>query len=971
MRGSLTLRHAGVTSSSAGHGAPASVRDERRPGRPTGVRVEAVGRTLCSLGGGLGALGLLGWVTKTSALTTIVPGQPPMVASTAVALLLLGSAGALLRPERVGRVRRTLAVLAAIVVLVIGVGTLVEYALGTTTEQLLRSGGGPLAWRSSPPTALALILLGGALVLFDSRPTARARPSEWLILSAALIALTAVLGQLLGAGPFYRLTYAPVIGVAVPTALSLLLTSVGLLLERPDAGFMRVATSPGPGGRMLRRLVPAAVLAPAALGVIVVRVLALFGVEDLPLVSATLAVVMTMGGLFLIAVTAVPLERTHEALELSRSRSRDLIEHASDGIFVADLEGRYTDVNSAGCRMLGYAREEIVGKTIMDLILPEDVGRLAESKALLDAGDTHVAEWTLRRKDGDYLPVEVSAKIIRGGRWQGIVRDISVRKRAEEALRLSEAKLAGMFAISADAIITIDESQRITAFNAGAEKIFGYSKEELLGASLGILVPERLRARHREHVDRFAGGPDVARRMGEPGAGIVCRRSNGEEFPADAAISKLDVGGKPILTITVRDITDLKRVEVEQRLFAEVGSVLAATLEYEDTLSNIARLAVRDLTDLCLVDIVEDNGEIQRLKVVSRDPSKAWACEVLKQLPVDPKPPLLASVLASQKPVLIERLAPETVSSWARSEEHLRALREIDPGSLIMVPLLARGKLLGVVSLVSATSSRAYGLADVRFAEGVAGRAALSLENARLYRAAQRATQARDDVLGVVAHDLRNPLGIILIQTALLRRREGEPERRSPRPLDAIERAATRMARLLRDLLDATRMDAGSFAVERAQVAPAQVVADSVEAQTELASAASLELRLDVTPELPDVWADRDRLLQVFENLVGNAVKFTEPGGRITVGAAPRDGGVLFWIADTGAGIPAEHLPHLFDRFWQAGKVGHRGAGLGLGIVKGIVEAHGGRIWVESTPGQGSTFFFTIPAPPRTEGGAP
>ena len=136
---------------------------------------------------------------------------------------------------------------------------------------------------------------------------------------------------------------------------------------------------------------------------------------------------------------------------------------------------------------------------------------------------------------------------------------------------------------------------------------------------------------------------------------------------------------------------------------------------------------------------------------------------------------------------------------------------------------------------------------------------------------------------------------------------------------------------------------------------------DSVEAQRSLASSASLELQLDVEPGLADVWADHDRVLQVFENLIGNAVKFTKPGGRITIGAASHDGEVLFWVEDTGAGISAEEMPHVFDRFWQAPKARRGGAGLGLQIVKGIVEAHGGRIWVESEVGVGTTFYFTLP----------
>jgi signal transduction histidine kinase len=122
-----------------------------------------------------------------------------------------------------------------------------------------------------------------------------------------------------------------------------------------------------------------------------------------------------------------------------------------------------------------------------------------------------------------------------------------------------------------------------------------------------------------------------------------------------------------------------------------------------------------------------------------------------------------------------------------------------------------------------------------------------------------------------------------------------------------------------------------------------------------------------VPADLPEVWADRDRLLQVFENLIGNAIKFTGSGGRVTVGAVPHEGGVQFWVHDTGAGISGEDLPHVFDRFWQARKANRRGAGLGLPIARGIVEAHGGRIWVESTSGQGSTFFFAIPAAPRAE----
>jgi signal transduction histidine kinase len=231
----------------------------------------------------------------------------------------------------------------------------------------------------------------------------------------------------------------------------------------------------------------------------------------------------------------------------------------------------------------------------------------------------------------------------------------------------------------------------------------------------------------------------------------------------------------------------------------------------------------------------------------------------------------------------------------------------------------------------------------------------------------RRAVESRDHVLAIVAHDLRNPLTNILIQAQLLRRRAPDVERRSRKPADTIERSAVRMNRLIQDLLDVSRMEAGRMFVERAPVATKNVVTNACEANRSLANATSLELRIDLPHHLPDVLADRDRLLQVLENLIGNALKFTEPGGRVTVGARPRDDDVLFWVADTGVGLAAEDLPHLFEWRWQADNAKGRGAGLGLPIAKGIIEAHGGDIWVESAVGRGSTFFFTIPAASRAE----
>jgi signal transduction histidine kinase len=325
------------------------------------------------------------------------------------------------------------------------------------------------------------------------------------------------------------------------------------------------------------------------------------------------------------------------------------------------------------------------------------------------------------------------------------------------------------------------------------------------------------------------------------------------------------------------------------------------------------------------------------------------------------RPSFVRSVIETKQPFLVKHIGQEQFDSIAQGLEHMGAFRGITPTSLMTLPLLIRGEILGTMTFVSSTPSRTYGLRDLRLAEVLADRASVAIENARLYRASMHATRLRDQVLGVVAHDLRNPLSAILLQVDALKGHGPKPERRSQKPMEAIRGAVIRMNRLIQDLLDVALMESGQLTIERARLSARELIVEAVEMQRPLASSSSLELRVDVDREIPEVWGDRERLLQVFENLIGNAIKFTEPGGRITAGAALRDHDVVFWVADTGSGIASEHLPRIFDRFWQATIAGRQGAGLGLPITKGIVEAHGGRIWVESTRGRGTTFSFTIP----------
>jgi PAS domain S-box-containing protein len=645
-------------------------------------------------------------------------------------------------------------------------------------------------------------------------------------------------------------------------------------------------------------------------------------------------------------------QAAREALSREERRYRELFESAPDGIFVANPDGRCTDVNAAGCRLLGYTREELLGRSITELVAAEDLARQAALTQHISAGGADVSEWRLRRKDGTYVPVELSANTLPDGRLRAFVRDITERRTAEEARRLSDAMLAGIVSTSADAIISIDEEQRITTFNEGAESIFGYSRADVLGMPLDVLLPARFRGHHGRLVAQFSGGSEAARHIRTRTARIFGLRKNGEEFPADAAISKLQVGGRRLLNVSLRDVSEQTRAEEEERFLAELGKILvSAGSDPERLLGDVAEFIVRGIADWCVVDVVQE-GTVRRLRFVHADPAKAEVCRSLERLPVHERRNLVSEVVDTQRPALVSAVTSAYLESIAMGPEHLHLLRELAPTSFIVAPLVARGQAVGTLAFGSSGTSRLLGEHDVRHAERLAGRVALAVDNARLHEALARAVRARDEVLAIVAHDLRNPLNSITLLSRALRSHPDTAAR--------IRREAGRMHQLVQDLLDVARLDAGQkLSIVREPVEPGGIFAEARERHEASIADSERVLEIDAPADLPSVPADRTRVLQVLDNLLGNAIKFAR--SRITLGATSEDGEVRFRVADDGGGVPPEALPHLFDRFWQATRNDRRGAGLGLWIAQEIILAHGGRIWAESEPGAGTTFFFTLP----------
>ena len=537
--------------------------------------------------------------------------------------------------------------------------------------------------------------------------------------------------------------------------------------------------------------------------------------------------------------------------------------------------------------------------------------------------------------------------------------------RLERALAAADARFAGVVEISADAIISVDSEQRITFFNEGAASIFGYTAAEVMGGRLDLLIPERFRAGHAALVRGFGAGVDNARTMGHRRA-ISARRKGGDEFPAEASISKFGDGDAVTFNVVLRDVTDRKRREDQQTFLADAASLLSGTsLDHDTTLATLARLAVPKLADCCAVDVIDGGGTCVRLGVAHVDPTKE---SLLREMaPYDlrdcAQPHALLAVLGGGGPVLVPVITSAMIDESSADEIHRRLLSELCPHSMISVPLLSSGHILGAFTLYLTTSPRVYGGDDLALAEDLAIRAAQAVDNAGLLHAAEEATQARDDMLGIVAHDLRNPLSTILLASGMLleiiQDDDGAPARRL---IDMLRSGAGEMNRLIEDLLDVKRVESGRLGIVCAPESISAIVEHAVEVLRPLAVARSLVLDSTVASDLPPIYADAVRIQQVLSNLVGNAIKFTPGGGRIMI-AVEREGTAEVRIAvrDTGPGIPPDQLPHVFGRFWQGKRSDRRGIGLGLAIVKGIVDAHEGRVWVESAAGEGTTFIFTIP----------
>ena len=675
--------------------------------------------------------------------------------------------------------------------------------------------------------------------------------------------------------------------------------------------------------------------------------------------------------------------RAQAALTRNEQDFSDFFENAPVAVHWVDSDGYILRANRAELKMLGYAREEYVGHHISEFhtdqaVVSDILHRLAAGETLDDR------EARLLCKDGSIRHGLISANVL----WENgkfvhtrcLTRDITERIRAgqERTQILAREQAARAYAEAAelrfrdlvnslDAIVWEADATtfRFTFVSQRAQQILGYPVERWL-AEPDFWV-NLLHFEDREEALRLRGNATREGQDHDIEYRVVASDGRVLWMHDIVHVVRDQTGKSRQLRGLMVNISERKEDDARQRFLAEARPVLASSLDYATTLATVARLTLPGLADGCVVDLIDDDGEIRRVAQAHLNPSKE---SLLRDLPFAMDAGKIGTVLSTGQPAFYAEIPVSSRLDSNGSEtpldlhEGLHRLREIGARSLISAPLRARGRTLGTITLFYGESGRFYQAADLTLVEDLARRAALAIDNARLYREAQEASRIKDEFLATVSHELRTPLNAVFGWARMLRTRPLDPET-SAQALETIERNARLQTQIIEDILEVSRIITGKLRLNVGPVELVPILEAAIDSMRLAADAKGIPLNVFLDPQVGPVSGDPDRLQQVVWNLLSNAIKFTPEGGTVEIRLMQQAPHALIVVKDTGKGIRTDLLPFVFDRFRQGdSSTGRRygGLGLGLAIVRHLVELHGGTVSAESAgEGQGATFLIELP----------
>ena len=686
--------------------------------------------------------------------------------------------------------------------------------------------------------------------------------------------------------------------------------------------------------------------------------------------------------------------QTEGVLHRSEDHFQPLVQGVKNyAIFMLDPQGRVVSWNPGAEHIKGYREEEILGQHFSVFHTEDDVEQGHPEKELRVAATegSYEEEGVRVRKDGSkfWAHVTIIALKDEADDLQGfanVTRDITEHRPVEE----ERARVAAIVESSDDAIIGKTLEGIITSWNKGAQSIYGYSANEAVGQPISMLVPPERADEVPKILEKVGRGEKVVH------SETVRVTKDGRRLDISLTVSPIKNSEGDIIgaSTIARDITDRKHAEKTLRFLAEAGEVLSSSLDYRDTLSRVARLAVPGLADWCAVDVLAEDGTLEQLAVAHQDPEKvALAHELRRRYPPDPDAPQGAlQVLRSGQPEFYPEISNDMLLAAARDAEHLRLMRGLGFTSVIIVPLVARGQTLGAITLVTAESGRRYKQANFELAEDLARRAAVAVDNARLYQEAKNEIAEREQAEAEirilneqleervrqrtaqlveankelesfsysVSHDLRAPLRHIggfaqMLQTRTASSLDETGVRYLKRILESTQQAGI----LIDELLAFSRM--GRTEMRHATVDMDRLVRETLGELKFETSERNVSWKIG---DLPEVEGDPSMLRLVMNNLLSNAVKYTRPRDEavIEVGSRREGDETVFSVRDNGVGFDAEYADKLFGVFQRLHRVEEfEGTGIGLANVRRIVQRHGGRVWAEGAVDKGATFYFSLP----------
>ncbi|MFL5814318.1 MAG: PAS domain S-box protein [Bdellovibrionia bacterium] len=660
---------------------------------------------------------------------------------------------------------------------------------------------------------------------------------------------------------------------------------------------------------------------------------------------------------------------------------RTTLDATNDAILVVNTEGRTVTYNKNFLNVWSIPPEIIESRDDAEMIKwvknqiksPDEFVKKVEE---LYKSPSKESFDTIEFKSGRVLerysrPHRLGDKVV-GRVWS--FRDVTAKIQAERSLKESEARKAAILASAIDPIITMDRDGKIVELNPAAEKTFGYISSYAIGRSMdSLIIPPRLREAHRRGMERYLGTGEsqyLGRRVELP-----AMRADGTEFPAEVSIIETRLANQFLFTGFIRDISERKHSEAlirhgaaQIRALVEVSrDVIAAGLDLGRVLNAVVTRVSAYFQDGCVIRLFsEDYTRLNTVAFRHFDPKaeeflRPWFEGANEFIDKGATPDLLKEgrPVSVSGPVeeIRKRIAPELWPVFDHYPVH----------SWVIVPLRMADQMIGTLTVFRYRSAPSYTVEENIWLQEVADRAALSIDNARLYTDAVQAIQLREDFMSIASHELKTPLTPLKMQLQLLSHlvqtgvmNVGPLEDKLKKVISDSDQQIVRLSRLVDDILDATRLRTGQFALQREIVDLNSVVAGAIDRlkESKMSGANAIEFH---PGQLKAGFWDRLRLEQVVTNLISNALKFGA-GKAVIVKTSMQDGYAFFSVKDFGIGIAKESHKKIFERLERAVSVKqYGGLGMGLFIARQIVDLHGGRILVESSPGAGSTFTVELP----------